>query len=71
MIAAHPDEDGGATLTYESRRQGARVALLTLNRGEGGANVMSSKYFGALGLVRTEELLAAHRYYGVDQYGHA
>src|SRR5207253_6668849 len=48
--------------------QGARVALLTLNRGEGGANVMSSDYFDALGLVRTEELLAADRYYGVDQY---
>ncbi len=68
MITAHPDDEDGGTLTYESRGQGARVALLTLNRGEGGANVMSSDYFDALGLVRTEELLAADRYYGVDQY---
>ena len=45
-----------------------RVTLLTLNRGEGGANVMSPDYFDALGLVRTQELLAADRYYGVDQY---
>ena len=68
MITAHPDDEDGGMLTYESRAQGARVALLTLNRGEGGANVMSPDYFDALGLVRTEELLAAGRYYGVDQY---
>jgi len=68
MVTAHPDDEDGAMLTYESRGQGARVALLTLNRGEGGANVMSSDYFDALGLVRTEELLAADRYYGVQQF---
>ena len=68
MITAHPDDEDGAMLAYESRGDGARVALLTLNRGEGGANVMSSDYWDALGLVRTEELLAADQYYGVDQY---
>lgn len=68
MVTAHPDDEDGGMLAYESRGQGARVTLLTLNRGEGGANVMSSDYFDALGLVRTEELLAADRYYGVDQY---
>src|SRR5580700_8255466 len=68
MVTAHPDDENGGMLTYESRGQGARVALLTLNRGEGGANVMSSDYFDALGLVRTEELLAADRYYGVQQF---
>lgn len=68
MFTAHPDDEDGGMLAYESRGQGARAALLTLNRGEGGANVMSSDYFDALGLVRTEELLAADRYYGVQQY---
>src|SRR6202142_1118218 len=68
MIVAHPDDEDGGMLTYESRGQGARVALLTLNRGEGGQNVMSNDYFDALGLVRTEELLAADRYYGVQQF---
>ncbi len=68
MITAHPDDEDGPTLAYESRNIGARVTLLTLNRGEGGANVMSSDYWDALGLVRTQELLAADRYYGVDQY---
>ncbi len=68
MITAHPDDEDGGMLAYESRGEGARVTLLTLNRGEGGANVMSPDYFDALGLVRTQELLAADRYYDVDQY---
>ncbi len=68
MITAHPDDEDGGMLTYESRGRGSRVALLTLNRGEGGANVMSPDFFDGLGLVRTQELLAAGRYYGVDQY---
>jgi LmbE family N-acetylglucosaminyl deacetylase len=68
MVTAHPDDEDGSMLTYESRGQGTTVTLLTLNRGEGGANVMSSDYFDALGLVRTEELLAADRYYGANQF---
>src|SRR5487761_1875588 len=40
-IVAHPDDEDGGMLAYESRGQGARVILLTLNRGEGGQNVMS------------------------------
>lgn len=67
MVTAHPDDEDGGLLAYESRGQGARAILLTLTRGEGGANVMSPDYFDALGLVRTEELLAADRYYGVHQ----
>jgi LmbE family N-acetylglucosaminyl deacetylase len=68
MVTAHPDDEDGGMLTYTSRGQGGRVALLTLNRGEGGANVMSSDYFDALGLVRTQELLAADQYYGTQQF---
>ncbi|HKD47405.1 MAG TPA: PIG-L family deacetylase [Rhizomicrobium sp.] len=66
MIVAHPDDEDGATLTYESRGLGVRTGLMTLNRGEGGANVMSSDLWDALGLVRTEELLQAGRFYGLD-----
>lgn len=68
MVTAHPDDEDGAMLTYESRGVGGQVTLLTLNRGEGGGNVMSSDYFDGLGLVRTEELLAADRYYGAQQF---
>ncbi len=66
MIVAHPDDEDGATLAYESRGLGVRTDLLTLDRGEGGANVMSGDLWDALGLVRSEELLQAGRYYGLD-----
>src|SRR5580698_95101 len=66
MIVAHPDDEDGGTLAFESRGLGVRTDLLTLNRGEGGANVMSADLWDALGLVRTEELLQARRYYGID-----
>jgi len=68
MIDAHPDDEDGGMMAYESRGQGARVALLTLNRGEAGQNLMNSDYWEALGLVRTQELLAADQYYGANQY---
>jgi LmbE family N-acetylglucosaminyl deacetylase len=68
MITAHPDDEDGGLLAYESRYTGADTTLLTLNRGEGGQNAMSSNYWDELGLVRTQELLAADRYYGVHQY---
>src|SRR5579872_2257149 len=68
MVTAHPDDEDGGMLAYESRGQGARAILFTLNRGEGGQNVMSDDFWDALGLVRTEEQLAADRYYGVDQF---
>ncbi len=68
MVVAHPDDEDGGMLAYESRGQGADATLLTLNRGEGGQNVMSSDYWDELGLVRTQELLAAGNAYGVHQY---
>jgi LmbE family N-acetylglucosaminyl deacetylase len=68
MVTAHPDDEDGGMLAYESRGQGARIILLSLSRGESGANVMSPDFFDALGLVRTEELLEAGRYYGVEPY---
>ena len=67
MIVAHPDDEDGGFLTYESRGLGARVAMLTLNRGEGGQNLMSGDFDEALGLIRTQELLEEDRYTGVDQ----
>src|SRR5271154_4254763 len=67
MIVAHPDDEDGGMLTFESRGQGVHAATLTLTRGEGGQNLMSGDFDDALGLVRTQELLAADRYMGVDQ----
>ena len=63
---AHPDDEQGGALTYLSRGQGVRTALLSLNRGEGGANAIGPELFDGLGLIRTEELLVSDRYYGLD-----
>lgn len=68
MITAHPDDEDGGLLAFETRGLGARGILLTLNRGEGGQDAMSTDLYDALGIMRTQELLAADRYYGVSQY---
>jgi LmbE family N-acetylglucosaminyl deacetylase len=71
MIVAHPDDEDGGMMAFESRSVGARTALLTLTRGEGGQNAMSSDTYDALGLIRTNELLRADEYSGTEQYwGH-
>jgi len=67
QTVAHPDDEDGGMLTLESRGKGATVLLLTLNRGEGGQNKLGSNLFDVLGVLRTLELLAADRYYGVEQ----
>ncbi len=64
---AHPDDEDGGMLTLESRGHGVTALQLTLNRGEGGQNLVGSNLFDELGIVRTLELLAADRYYGVEQ----
>src|SRR6478672_5299853 len=64
---AHPDDEHGGMLALMGRGVGARVSLLTLTRGEAGDNAIGPELFDALGLIRTEELLIADRYYGVDQ----
>jgi len=63
---AHPDDEHGGMLALLSRRDGARVALLTLNRGESGDNAIGPQLFDGLGLIRTEELAVSNGYYGVD-----
>ena len=68
QINAHPDDEDGGMLTYVSRAQGADVSLLSLNRGEGGQNVMTGDFWDALGILRTQEHLAANRYYGDHLY---
>ena len=64
---AHPDDEHGGMLALASRGLGARVALLTLTRGEAGDNLLGPQLFDALALIRTEELAVADRFYGVDE----
>jgi len=67
-IVAHPDDEDGGMLAFYSRGLGARVADLSLTRGEGGQNAMTGDFEDALGLLRTQELLASDRYPGIDQF---
>src|SRR6267143_768399 len=67
-ITAHPDDESGAALTYLARGLHADVALLSLTRGEGGQNDLGPEQVPQLGLIRTQELLAATRVYGVKLY---
>src|SRR5246127_3570486 len=67
-VTAHPDDESGAVLTYLARGLHADVALLSLTRGEGGQNVLGPEQAPQLGLIRTQELLAATRGYGVKLY---
>ena len=66
-ITAHPDDEHSGMLTLASRGWGARTALLSLNRGEAGANAIGPELFDALGLIRTRELVLAGRYYGLGR----
>ena len=68
LIVAHPDDEDGGMLTLYSRGLGAHVADLSLTRGEGGQNAITGDFEDALGLIRTQELLSADRYTGVDQF---
>ena len=65
-VTAHPDDEHAGVLTLASRGWGARTALLSLNRGEAGANAIGPELFDALGLIRTRELVLSGRYYGLD-----
>jgi LmbE family N-acetylglucosaminyl deacetylase len=67
-ITAHPDDESGAILTYLARGLHADVALLSITRGEGGQNALGPEQAPQLGLIRTQELLAATRGYGVKLY---
>jgi LmbE family N-acetylglucosaminyl deacetylase len=67
-MTAHPDDEHNAVLALYARHVGARVALVTATRGDGGQNEIGTELFDALGVLRTEELLAAHRFDGAEQY---
>jgi LmbE family N-acetylglucosaminyl deacetylase len=65
---AHPDDEDSAFLARAARGDHARTAYLSLNRGEGGQNIIGPELFDALGVIRTEELLQARRLDGAEQF---
>jgi len=68
FITAHPDDEMSSLLPYLSHGLAADVALLTITRGQGGQNAIGPEQDGQLGAIRTTELLAADRHYGVHQF---
>lgn len=68
VIAAHPDDENTSLLSYVARGLGGRAAYLSLSRGEGGQNLIGPELGVGLGVIRTEELLAARAVDGAEQY---
>ncbi len=67
-VGAHPDDENTALLAYLAKGRGVRTAYLSLTRGDGGQNLLGSEKGAELGLVRTQELLAARRIDGAEQF---
>jgi LmbE family N-acetylglucosaminyl deacetylase len=67
-VGAHPDDENTAMLAYLARGRGARTAYLSLTRGDGGQNLLGTEKGEMLGVVRTQELLAARRIDGAEQF---
>jgi len=65
---AHPDDEDNALLAMLSHGQGMRAVLVAATRGNGGQNEIGPELFEPLGVLRTEELLAVHRFDGAEQY---
>src|SRR5581483_3469180 len=68
MIGAHPDDERTGVLAYFARGRHMRTAYLSLTRGEGGQNLIGSEQGTHLGIIRTQELLAARRIDGAQQF---
>src|SRR5213594_3160163 len=65
---AHPDDENNGLLVMLNRGYGYRTALATATRGNGGQNEIGPEIFEALGVLRTQELEALHRFDGAEQY---
>src|SRR5881275_1194107 len=67
-IAAHPDDEDTNLIAWLARGRNVNTAYMSLTRGDGGQNLIGNELGEALGVIRTEELLAARRLDGAHQY---
>lgn len=67
-IAAHPDDENTRLLGYLAKEKLYRTGYLSLTRGDGGQNLVGNEQSELLGLIRTQELLAARRIDGAEQF---
>ena len=71
MIGAHPDDEDTQLITWLARGRQVETAYLSLTRGDGGQNLIGNELGEPLGVIRTEELLAARRVDGGAAVLHA
>ncbi|WP_040627595.1 PIG-L family deacetylase [Mucilaginibacter paludis] len=67
-VAAHPDDENTRLLAYLAQEKHYRTGYLSLTRGDGGQNLIGNEQSELLGLIRTQELLAARRMDGAEQF---
>lgn len=67
-VAAHPDDENTRLLGYLAKEKKVRAGYLSLTRGDGGQNLIGNEQAELLGLIRTQELLAARRTDGAEQF---
>jgi len=67
-VAAHPDDENTRLISYMSNQLHARTGYLSLTRGDGGQNLIGPEIRELLGVIRTQELLAARRIDGGEQF---
>ena len=68
FVAAHPDDENTRLLAYLAQEKHYRTGYLSLTRGDGGQNLIGNEQGEQLGLIRTQELLAARRMDGAEQF---
>ena len=67
-VAAHPDDENTRLIAFLARGRGYRTGYLSVTRGDGGQNLIGTELRDSLGLIRTQELLAARRVDGGYQF---
>ncbi len=67
-VAAHPDDENTRLLAYLAQEKHYRTGYLSMTRGDGGQNLIGNEQGELLGLIRTQELLAARKIDGAEQF---
>ncbi len=67
-VAAHPDDENTRLLAYLAQEKHYRTGYLSMTRGDGGQNLLGNEQGELLGLIRTQELLAARKVDGAEQF---
>ena len=67
-VAAHPDDENTRLLAYLAQEKHYRTGYLSMTRGDGGQNLIGNEQGDLLGLIRTQELLAARKVDGAEQF---